>query len=269
MLNIVVLIKQVPNTTQVKIDPETNNLVREGVPSILNPYDLYAIEEALLLKEQYGARVTALSMGPKQGLEVIKYALAMGADAGILLSDYAFAGSDTLATSYTISAALSRLGQVDIVLCGKQAADGDTAQVPAELAEHLDMGCLTYVSRIFSILEGKIIAERVLDFANVKAESTLPVVLTLNKGINDPRLPRLKDMVRAMYIQAEILTAADLPLDKTRISLSGSPTQVIKVFTPERKKASIRLEGLASEQVASLISELERREIIQGKEERI
>ncbi|MDD4752154.1 MAG: electron transfer flavoprotein subunit beta/FixA family protein [Desulfitobacteriaceae bacterium] len=262
MLNIVVLVKQVPNTTQVKIDPVTNNLVREGVPSIVNPYDMYAIEEALLLKEKFGGKVSILSMGPAQAKEVIKYAMAMGADDGILLSDRAFAGSDTLATSYTLSAALSKMGKADLVLCGKQAADGDTAQVPAELAEYLGMGCITYVSKICDIADGKITVERTLDFAEAKAEVSMPAVLTLNKGINEPRLPRLKDMVKAMYMSIQVLKSNDLTLDEKRISLSGSPTQVMKVFSPERKKSGYVLNGSSDEQVSALVGELIKREII-------
>lgn len=262
MLNIVVLVKQVPNTTQVKIDPVTNNLVREGVPSIVNPFDMYAIEEALLLKEKFGGTVTVLSMGPSQAVEVIKHAMAMGADRGILLSDRAFAGADTLATSYTLSAAFAKLGHVDLILSGKQAADGDTAQVPAELAEHLGIGCLTYVSRILDIAEGKVTVERTMDFAEVKAEVNLPAVLTLNKGINDPRLPTLHNIVKAMYMKAEILKAGDLVLDEKRISLSGSPTQVIKVFSPERKKSARILNGTIDQQISTLVTELINREII-------
>lgn len=262
MLNIVVLVKQVPNTTQVKIDPVTNNLVREGVPSIVNPYDMYAIEEALLLKEKFGGKVSILSMGPMQAAEVAKYAVAMGADNGYLLSDRAFAGADTLATSYTMSRALDKLDEVDLILCGKQAADGDTAQVPAELAEHLGMGCLTYVSKICDVANGKITVERTLDFAEVKAEVNLPAVLTINKGINEPRMPRLKDMVRAMYTSIDVLKASDLILDEKRISLSGSPTQVKKIFSPERKKSGYMLSGSPEEQVSALFDELINREII-------
>lgn len=262
MINIVVLVKQVPNTTQVKIDPVTNNLVREGVPSIVNPFDMYAIEEALLLKEKFGGMVTVLSMGPNQAVEVIKYAMAMGADRGVLLSDRAFAGSDTLATSYTLSAAFSKLGQVDLILSGKQAADGDTAQVPAELAEHLGIGCLTYVSRILDVADGKVTVERTMDFAEVKSEVNLPAVLTLNKGINDPRFPTLENIVKAMYKKADILKASDLVLDEKRISLSGSPTQVIKVFSPERKKSARMLDGTLDQQISTLVTELKNREII-------
>ncbi len=262
ILNIVVLVKQVPNTTQVKIDPVTNNLIREGVPSIVNPYDLYAIEEALILKEKYGAKISILSMGPPQAVEVIKYAMAMGADQGFLLSDRAFAGADTLATAYTISAGIAKLGKVDLILAGKQAADGDTAQVPPELAENLDMGCLTYVSSILDIKDGKLTAERTMDFAAVKSEVVLPAVLTLNKGINEPRCPTLENVVKAMYKNVDILKASDLVLDEKRISLSGSPTQVVKIFSPEREKSGYILEGSVDEQVEALFAELIKREII-------
>lgn len=261
-MHIVVLVKQVPNTTQVKIDPVTNNLVREGVPSIVNPYDLYAIEEALRLREKHGGRVTALSMGPRQALEVVKYALAMGADQGVLLSDRAFAGADTLATSYTLAAGLACLEPADLVLAGKQAADGDTAQVPAELAGHLGLGCLTYVSRILSLEAGKATVIRAMDFAEVKAEVALPAVLTLNKGINEPRLPRLRDMVRAAGQPVRILQAADMTLDESRISLAGSPTQVMKVFSPERKKSGFLAAGGPAQQAATVVKALQERGMI-------
>ncbi len=262
MLQIAVLVKQVPNTTQVKIDPVTNNLVREGVPSIVNPFDMFAIEEAVRLKERFGAEITVISMGPLQAEEVIRYAFAMGADRGILLSDRAFAGADTLATSYTLSLALQMLDKVDIVLTGKQAADGDTAQVPAELAQHMGMGCLTYVTEILDITDGSLIAYRNIDVANVKASVSLPAVLTLEKGINDPRFPRILDMVRATDMDIQVLKADDVNPDRSRISLDGSPTQVMKVFSPDKKKNGARLEGNADEQTAGLMEMLAARELV-------
>ena len=252
-VKIIVLVKQVPNTTQVKIDPKTNNLVREGVPSVINAYDLYAVEEALSLRERFGGTVTVLSMGPRQAAEALKYTMAMGADRAVLLSDRAFAGSDTLATSYTLAAGIRRLGVPDLILCGKQAADGDTAQVPAELAEHLGIGCLTYVARVQNISDGRALVERTMDFAGIRAEVRLPAVLTVNKGINEPRLPALRDMVRAMYMECELMTAADVDVEEGSISLAGSPTQVVKIFSPERKKGGRMLSRGTDEQVEELL----------------
>lgn len=262
MLNIVVLVKQVPNTTQVKIDPVTNNLVREGVPSIVNPFDMFAIEEAVRLKERFGGEVTVISMGPLQAEEVIRYAFAMGADKGILLSDRAFAGADTLATSYTLSTALATLEKVDIILTGKQAADGDTAQVPAELAQHMGMGCLTYVTEILDVSDGTLTAYRNIDVAKVKACVSLPAVLTLEKGMNDPRFPRVADMVSASAMEITVLHADDVNPDRSRISLDGSPTQVMKVFSPDKSKQGMRLEGSAEEVTGKLMQVLAARELI-------
>jgi len=262
MLKIIVLVKQVPNTTQVKIDPETNNLVREGIPSIVNPFDLYAIEEALLLKEKFGASVTALTMGPPQAREVLKYAMALGVDQGVLLSDRAFAGADTLATSYTLSAGIKKIGIPDIVICGKMAIDGDTAQVPVELAEHLNIGCLTNVSQVLEIKTGKLKAVSTMDFSQLKISVKLPAVLAVNKGINEPRLPMLKDMARASHMKCNTLTVNDLNLDKNRISIAGSPTWVVKVFAPESNRKGRILEGSIDKQVEEVLKVLKEHEAV-------
>ncbi len=262
MLKIVVLVKQVPNTTQVRIDPETNNLIRDGIPSIVNPYDLHAIEAALSLKEKLGANVTALSMGPPQAIEVLKYAMALGVDQGVLLSDIAFAGADTLATSYTLSAGIKKIGIPDIVICGKMAIDGDTAQVPVELAEHLDIGCLTNVSQVLEVKNGSALAESTMDFAKINIRVKLPAGLAVNKGINEPRLPRLTDMVRAAHMKCDILTVRDLKIDKGRISIAGSPTWVVKVFAPENKKQVRILEGTIDSQVEDVLNVLKEHEAL-------
>lgn len=262
MLKIVVLVKQVPNTTQVKIDPETNNLVRDGIPSIINPFDLYAIEEALLLKEKYGAEVTALSMGPPQATEVLKYAMALGVDQGVLLSDRAFAGADTLATSYTLSAGIKQIGTPDLVICGKMAIDGDTAQVPVELAEHLDIGCLTNVSKVLEVKSDRALAESTMNFAQLKVGVKLPAVLAVNKGINEPRLPSLQDMVRASHMKCDTLTVKDIKIDEERISIAGSPTWVVKVFAPETNKQVRILEGSIENQVEEVLNALKKIEVL-------
>lgn len=262
MLKIITLIKQVPNTTEVKIDPVTNNLVREGVPSITNPYDLFAIEEALQLREKYGGTVAALSMGPPQALDMLKNALAMGVDETFLLSDRRFAGSDTLATSYTLAKGVEKIGDADLIICGKQAADGDTAQVPAELAEYLNLPCITYVSKILSIQDGKLLVHRTMDYGEIEVEVQLPAVITVEKGINTPRLPMIKNYVKAMYEEPQVWTADDLAVDPQRISVAGSPTQVAKVFSPERKKSGRILQGNTDDQVKEILAYLSQQQIL-------
>lgn len=262
MLNIIVLVKQVPNTSEVKIDPETNNLIREGIPSIVNPYDLYAIEEALRLKEQYGAKVTALSMGPGMAADVLKEAIAMGADKGVLLSDYAFRGADTLATAYTLAAGVKEIGIPDLILCGKQAADGDTAQVPPELAEQLGMACITYVSKIYEINDEKIVVRRNLDYGDMEAEADLPAVITVQKGINDVRLPTLESMVVAAVQQIKTLTVKDVDVDENKISIAGSPTKVVKIFSPKTERRGRVLEGSLEEQLSVVMEQLQEGEFL-------
>ena len=256
MLKIIVLVKQVPNAVQVRTDPVTHNLVRDGVPSIVNPFDLFAVEEALRLKERYGAEVTAISMGPPRADEVLYYALAMGADRAILLTDRAFAGADTLATSYTLAEAIRAAGGADLILTGKQAMDGDTAQVPVEIAEHLKIGVLTYVTEISEVNESRAEVLRRIDAGEARAEVLLPAVLTLEKGINEPRLPRVLDMVRASEEAVETWGAGDIGADPARLSVEGSPTRVVKVFSPDKKKAGVTLEGAPKEIAAALVARL-------------
>ena len=256
MLNIIVLVKQVPSILNVRIDPVTNNLIREGIPSVVNPFDIYAIEEALKLREQNGGTITALSMGPPQALDALKYVLAMGADRAILLSDKAFAGSDTLATSYVLGAGIKKIGIPDLILCGKQASDGDTAQVPPEIAEHLDIACVTYVSEIISISNGKVLVRRTVDYGDVHVEAILPAMLTVHKGINKPRLPLLGNMVSVMNHPIKVWSANEVEVEEERISLTGSPTKVIKIFTPKIERGGRLLQGSLDEQIAETIKEL-------------
>jgi electron transfer flavoprotein beta subunit len=176
-MNIIVCIKQVPETTEVKIDPKTNTLIREGVTSITNPFDLWAIEEGVQIKEKLGGKVTAISMGPPQAEQVLRDAIAVGSDSGILLSDPAFAGADTLATSYTLAQAIKKIGDFDLILCGKQATDGDTAQVGPGIAVHLNIPQIVFVKKIREISEGKIIAERMTEEGTEVVESSIPCLV--------------------------------------------------------------------------------------------
>jgi len=243
-LNIIVCIKQVPDTTEVKINPETGTLIREGVPSIINPFDTYAIEEGLRLKEQFGGKVTVISMGPPQAVEALKEAVAMGADEAILLSDKAFAGSDTWATAYTLSQAIKKCGGFDIILCGKQAIDGDTGQVGPGIARQLGISQLTYVFKIRKLdSESRaIVVERLLEEGREVVETTLPAVLTVVKDINQPRYPTFLGIRRATKMQIPVWGAADLPeTDSNKFGLKGSPTQVVRVFNPPKREGKVDL----------------------------
>ena len=243
-MNTIVCIKQVPDTTEVKINPETGTLIREGVPSIINPFDTYAIEEGLRLKEQFGGKVTVISMGPPQAMEALKEAVAMGADEAILLSDKAFAGSDTWATAYTLSRAIKKCGGFDIILCGKQAIDGDTGQVGPGIARQLGISQLTYVFKIRKLdSESRaIVVERLLEEGREVVETTLPAVLTVVKDINQPRYPTFLGIRRATKMQIPVWGAADLPeTDSNKFGLKGSPTQVVRVFNPPKREGKVDL----------------------------
>lgn len=252
----VVCIKQVPETTDVKINPETNTLMRDGVVSIINPFDMYAIEEGLRLKAKTGGTVTVLSMGPPQAEAALREAIAMGADDGILLSDRAFAGSDTWATSYTIAMAIRKIGNFDLVICGKQASDGDTAQVGPGIAVHLDLPQITYVRKIESIDEKTIIAERLMENGCEVIQAPLPCVLTVVKEINEPRLPSLKGKMAAKKAVIPCWKAADLQCDPKCIGLEGSPTKVVKIFTPPARQGGEVFKGEPSEIIPQLAAKL-------------
>jgi len=262
-MKIFVCIKQVPGVSEVKIDPKTNTLVREGIPSIINPHDKNAIELALSIKEKHGAEVIALSMGPPQAEEVLREALAMGADRAFLLTDKAFAGADTLATSYTLSLAIKKIlkelkkDEKYIIICGSQAIDGDTGQVGPELAEELEIPQITYVQK-FQIKGDKVIVERVFRTEEVVIIVTnLPVLISVLSEINTPRDPTMSGIVDA-YQKKEIhyLNLESLKADKTKIGLDGSMTQVWKIFIPERKGEHIILTGTIEEMVQNLCENL-------------
>lgn len=258
-MHIIVCIKQVPDTADVKIDPRTNTLVREGVRSIVNPFDLYAVEEALRLREQHGGRVTALSMGPPQAERALREVLAMGVDCAQLLTDRAFAGSDTWATSYTLALAVRRLGGAAIILFGKQAADGDTAQVGPGVAAHLDLPQITYVRRVVSVEQGSapvLFAERLLENGYETVRASLPCVLTVVKEINDPRLPSLAGVLRAREASVPRWSAKDLAADPKRLGLDGSPTRVVRIFPPKPRTGGRMLQGTPTAMVAELAEKL-------------
>jgi electron transfer flavoprotein beta subunit len=253
-MNIVVCVKQVPDTMDVRIDPKTNTLVRDGVPSILNPFDEFAIEEGLRIKERFGGTVTVITMGPPQASEVLRTALAMGADAVALLSDRAFAGSDTLATSYTLSRGIAKIDSVDLVITGKQAIDGDTAQVGPGIAARLGYTQLTYVSKVEDIsVPGKTITvERLLDGGRERVEGKLPALLTVVKGINVPRQPSILKMKKARSAEIPVWKAADIDADPEETGQNGSPTWVEQIFSPEQKTGGEVFKGEPEETAGRL-----------------
>ena len=254
-MKILVCVKQVPDTTEVRIDRETNTLQRQDVPSILNPFDRHALEEALRVKERCGGTVSVLTMGPLQAQEVLKECLALGADEAVLLSDKAFAGADTLATSRTLAAAISKLGPTELIFCGKQAIDGDTAQVGPELAEHLNMAQVTCVSGLEVFPEEqRLIAEREVEDGHEVLELPFPAVLTISKCLNEPRYPSIKGRLRANKTPIPILNLEDLGLRAEETGLQGSPTRVVRIFAPETRKGGEVIQGMAPRQAADLLA---------------
>jgi len=260
-MDIVVCIKQVPDTTEVRINPETNTLIRDGVPSIINPFDENAIEAALQLREKNGGKVTVITMGPPQAAEALKSAIAMGVDEVALISDRAFAGSDTWATSYTLSQAIKKLGKTDLILCGKQAIDGDTAQVGPGIAEWLGIPQVTFAVKI-EVTNNVAKVERMLEENNEVVEMPLPGVITVVKQINEPRMPSLKGLMKAKKAVIRNMNAAELEADPANLGLNGSPTNVLKIFTPPAKGGGEMLSGDAAEMVDKLISKLKERKTI-------
>jgi electron transfer flavoprotein beta subunit len=241
-MHIVCCIKQVPDTTQVKIDPLTNTLIRAGVESICNPYDLVGVEQAVRLTEKYGGKVTVITMGPPQADSALRDCLAVGADEAILLSDRAFAGADTLATSYTLASAIQKLNAQDpvqIVICGKQAIDGDTAQVGPGVATRLGFNQLTYVTEVFGInqTEHTITVTREIEGASEKVEARLPVMLTVELQLATPRYASLPGMVSAIRKEIKVWGAADIGALPEQLGLKGSPTSVRTIFAPPPRKS--------------------------------
>ncbi len=258
-MDIVVCIKQVPDTTQeIKIDPKTNTLIREGVKSIINPFDMYAIEESVRLKEKYSGKVTVISMGPPQAEEALREAISLGCDEAILITDKTLAGSDTFVTSYVLACAIQKLKNYDLIICGKQASDGDTAQVGPGVSAHLDIPQVTYVKKIEEIKEGIARFQRMTEEGYEVIEVFLPALITVVKEINEPRLASLKGLIRAKQININRWTRKDLNLLPEDIGLKGSPTQVIKIFTPSRRLGGEILQGEVDQIIERLVEVLKR-----------
>ena len=255
-MKIIVCVKQVPDAKDVRLDPETNTLAREGVQSIMNPYDQHAVEEAVRLKEKLGGEVTVLSMGPPQAVDVLKQAISCGADHAVLVSDRAFAGADTWATSYTLAKAVNKIGTFDLILCGKQAIDGDTAQVGPGLAIQLKIPFVTCVQKIRDASDSELVMERMMDDGYDVVAVNYPMLLTVVKDLNEPRVPSLKGKMRAKKTEIKILSAQDVGADTAKIGLAGSPTQVVDVFPPPPRGDRSILNGSIDEQVEQLVEKL-------------
>ena len=254
-LKIVVPVKQVPEVADVKVDETTGTLIRDGVPSILNPFDEYAIEEAVKLKEANGGEVTVITMGPPQAKEALLKALAMGADKAVHMTDRSFAGADTWATALTLAEQIKKM-EFDLVICGKQAIDGDTAQVGPEIAELLSVPQICYVRHLELTEDGKaVVAHRETDEGYDVVRAKLPVLLTATKGLNEPRLPNIMGIMQAKKKPFEEVNAEILGYDVDKLGLKGSPTQVRKVFPPEKKKGGIKIEAEDPKAVAKELVE--------------
>jgi len=263
-MDIVVLVKQVPNTTEVKLDPKTGNLIREGIESIINPDDKHALEAAIRIKQEHGGKVTAVSMGPPQAIDAISEALGLGADEGILLTDRAFAGADTWATSTTLGKAIEKIGRFDLVLCGRQAIDGDTAQIGPQVADYLGVPQVTYVFDIEEIKKNSITVKRRLEDGFERIQCTLPALLTTIGELNRPRFPRVDRLIDACRENARIeaWNSADLGIQTREVGLEGSLTNVIKTFAPKFQRQGEILEGDAKAAVKSLVGKLREKRLI-------
>lgn len=255
-MNVIVCIKQVPGTTEVKMNKETNTIIREGIKSIINPFDTFAIEEALRIKDKFNSKVTGLSMGIPDTSILLKEAMSLGVDEAYLLSDRAFAGADSLATAYTLSMGIKYINDYDLIICGKQATDGDTAQVGPSLAGKLNIPYITYVSEIQELKDGYIRCKRLIENGYEIIESTLPALITVVEDINVPRLPSIKNLRESFYKKVTMLTANDINADTTLTGINGSPTQVVKTFIPEYDITSEIIAGNPDEQADKLVDKL-------------
>ena len=257
-MDIIVCIKQVPDTTEIKIDPVKNTLIRSGVPSIMNPFDRHALEAACALRDEHGGKVVALSMGPAQAKTMLREALSVGADEAYLVTDRAFGGSDTYATSYILSRAIRHVGTFDLVLGGIQAIDGDTGQTASSIAEHLDWALVTHA--VGMRVEGRrAVVERRLEEGIETVEAALPCVCTLTKESNRPRYASIRSKLASISAEIPEIHFEDLQegMDVSRIGLKGSPTRVKSTFVPERTAEGVRFEGDARSMAGALLDHLD------------
>jgi electron transfer flavoprotein beta subunit len=266
-MHIIVPIKQVPETSNVKMDPATGTMIRTGVEAIINPLDLYAIEAALRLRSEHGGKVSVVSMGPPKAEKAIREALGMGCDDGFLISNRAFGGSDTWATAYALAQSIRKLGAFDLIICGERATDGDTGQVGPGIASALDLPLATYVNRINEVGSSEIRIERMVEGGNERLRLKLPAVLTVVKDIASPRLPTLRGMQRARQANIPTWGPDELEVEPGWIGLNGSPTRVVKIETPQAARHGeifFAKDAATIEQAAvRLIAFLEEKRLIQ------
>ena len=262
-MRIIVCVKQVPNTNQIRINPETGTLIRDGVPSILNHDDANALEQALAIKDANpGTEVIALTMGPPQAKEMLQECLAMGADDAILLSDRALGGSDTWATSNALAAGIKKIGDYDLIFAGRQAIDGDTAQVGPQIAEKLGLPQVTYVKE-FQLEEEAVIVKRALEDGYEKLKLSLPCVLTAIKELNTPRYMSVPGIRKAAKTKVKVWSAKDIGVDQSVVGLKAYPTNVFRSFTPKPKGAGMAVDGDTPRELAeNLLTELRKKHII-------
>ena len=265
-MRIIVPIKQVPETNAVKMDETTGTMIREGVEAIVNPLDLYAIESAIRLRETHGGEVTAVSMGPPSAVKALREAIAMGCDAGVLVSDKAFAGSDTWATGRVLAAAIRRLGDTRLIVCGERATDGDTGQVGPGLASFLGLPVVTYVSRIVEADDKTIVVHRLVEDGYEVLEAALPAVLTVVKEVADPRLPTLRGKRKARSADIPVWHPSDIGVRPEEVGLKASPTRVVRIFRPkvarECRKVTALDESAAQQAVAELVDFLQKKDLL-------
>lgn len=262
-MNIIVCVKQVPGTNQVEVDPVTGVLKRDGVDSKLNPYDLFALEAALKIKDEKGGKITALSMGPNQAIPSLLETVYMGTDGGVLLSDRKFAGADVQATSYALSLGVRKIGDYDLIICGKQTTDGDTAQVGPEMAEKLGLEHVTNVVSIDEVTDKSITVTFSLDDCFQTQKMQLPCLITIDKDAFTPRLPSYKVKKQCTGEEITVYTVADLEgVDESRLGLKGSPTQVERIFPPEKNSEKQVFEGNSEQLADNLYSLLKDRKFI-------
>lgn len=262
-MRIIVCVKQVPDTNEITINPETGTLIRDGVPSILNNDDANALEQALEIKDEYpDTEVIALTMGPPQAKEMLQECLAMGADDAILLSDRALGGSDTWATSNALAAGIRKIGNFDLIFAGRQAIDGDTAQVGPQIAEKLGIPQVTYVKE-FEMADGMVTVQRALEDGYEQLRVKLPCVLTAIKELNTPRYMSVPGILRAVKADIKVWNADDIGVDKSVVGLKASPTNVFRSFTPKPKGKGVTVEGDTAKELASnLLADLRKKHII-------
>ena len=263
-MNILVCIKQVPGTSQVEIDEKTGTLKRDGIAAKMNPFDLYALETALQIKEQMGAMVTVLTMGPPQCEKIVRESFMMGADRGIILSDRAFGGADVLMTSYTLAQGVKKAGDIDLIICGKQTTDGDTAQVGAELAEWLKIPHVVNVKALGEITAKDLTLTVDLPDSEITERVPFPLLMTVEKGIFEPRLPSYRKKLATTDREITWLKLTDLEdTDSKHYGLNGSPTQVKRIFPPESHVEHVMIEGSAEQQAKQLAELLAEKKFLQ------